>query len=256
MNYNNKKEGKIMRKSDKKFDDKYLMEKFRVYETSGSVKVRNEIVEMNIPLVKYIVATKLSNIGIEFNELVSLGYFGLIKAVETYDIDYGSSFSTYASTCIVNYIKKELHNIINVGNKRFVYPVLNAINRIEKEYDISMYDHIDELEEILSMCNFISDSLKQRIYDYFSRNDFSLEETSVADTYEMENSIIEHMLIEEMGKCLESLPEEERELLKFRFGYYGKCYSLDEIGKIKGYTHTTIYNREKAALNKLKKKVL
>lgn len=72
-----------------------LFKKYR----KGDLNSRNEIIEHNMRLVIYI-AKKFSNHDIE--ELISVGFIGLIKATDSFDIDKEIKFVTYASRCIEN----------------------------------------------------------------------------------------------------------------------------------------------------------
>jgi len=83
------------------------------YVKTKDIEVRNQIVEENIPLVKYVV-TKVYHKGFgehEYNDLVNYGVFGLIKAVEKYDVTMGLKFSTYAYQKIYYSIIDELRKV-------------------------------------------------------------------------------------------------------------------------------------------------
>lgn len=78
---------------------------------------REEIVKRNLRLVGFI-AKKFQNTEIEFEELLSIGSVGLIKAMNSFSIKKNTKFSTYASRCIENEIlmylrstKKHSNNI-------------------------------------------------------------------------------------------------------------------------------------------------
>lgn len=68
---------------------------------NGDLEARNELIERNMRLVAH-VAKKYQNPEDEMEDLISIGTIGLIKAVETYKEDYGSSLATYAARCIDN----------------------------------------------------------------------------------------------------------------------------------------------------------
>ena len=61
--------------------------------------------------------------------------------------------------------------------------------------------------------------------------------------------------IEEMQKELDNLPENEREVLRHRYGFYGSVHTLDDIGKYMGCSHQNISSTEKKALKKIRKKM-
>src|SRR5690625_6544007 len=61
------------------------------------------LIEHNLRLVVYI-ARKFENTGVHIEDLISIGSIGLIKAVNTFDIDKKIKLATYASRCIENEI--------------------------------------------------------------------------------------------------------------------------------------------------------
>ena len=245
----------IMKKSKTVFDEELLMMKFKDYEANPTIKLRNEIIEMNVPLVEYVVKKYFNDIGVDKAELVSIGYFGLIQAVETYDVDYGTAFSTYAVECIKNYIKKNLYTVTDINIKSFNYPILNAIYRIEKYNNIKLEEHLDELDDILSECPFIDESIKEKVKKYLRSKSIEYSEENISDTYEIEDTSIKKVLIEETQKELDNLPESEREVLKHRYCFYGYSHTLDDLGNYMGCTHQNISITEKRGLRKLRTKL-
>lgn len=70
---------------------------------AGDTKAKHKLIEHNLRLVVHIVK-KYRNSSEEQEELVSIGTFGLMKAVDTFDYRKGARFSTYASRCVENAI--------------------------------------------------------------------------------------------------------------------------------------------------------
>lgn len=68
---------------------------------SGDMTARNILVERNLRLVAHIVK-KYNNMERDVEDLISIGTIGLIKAINTYDIEKGNRLVTYASRCIDN----------------------------------------------------------------------------------------------------------------------------------------------------------
>jgi len=64
---------------------------------------RIKLIEHNLRLVVYI-ARKFENTGINIEDLISIGTIGLIKAINTFNIDKNIKLATYASRCIENEI--------------------------------------------------------------------------------------------------------------------------------------------------------
>ena len=71
---------------------------------AGDTKARKVIIEHNIKLVLFQVEKFFNHTPYEPQELVSVGIFGLIKSVDTFDTSKKIQFSSYASKCIHNEI--------------------------------------------------------------------------------------------------------------------------------------------------------
>ena len=67
----------------------------------GNKEARNLLIERNLRLVAYIVK-KYSVNEKNCDDLISIGTIGLIKAIDSFDVDKGIRLATYASRCIDN----------------------------------------------------------------------------------------------------------------------------------------------------------
>lgn len=70
---------------------------------NGDDDARNILIERNLRLVAHVVK-KYSNTKIEQDDLISIGTVGLIKGINSFNVDKGSKLSTYVSRCIDNAI--------------------------------------------------------------------------------------------------------------------------------------------------------
>ena len=70
---------------------------------SGDPEARDILIYRNMRLVAHIVK-KYQGTGYEMEDLLSVGAIGLIKAVNTFDLEKGSRFGTYAAKCVENEI--------------------------------------------------------------------------------------------------------------------------------------------------------
>lgn len=236
------------------FDNDLLMKKFKEYESNRSITIRNKIIEMSMSLVKTVVEKYFNGLGIELDDIVSLGNFGLIKAVESYDPDYGSEFEKYATKCILNYIKKNMHTLTNIKTKCYNYPILKSINIIEKTTGVSISNNLSELDDILSEDIYIDDRIKRKIRKYLNC-DVRYNSHNVKETYEIEEDAIREVLKEQMMQKFEELSLKERRVLELRYGFYGNCHTLDDIADYVSCTHQNVSLTEARALNKLRQKL-
>ena len=68
---------------------------------AGDMDARNKLIEHNLRLIAHIIKKYRSD-SFEQEDLISIGTIGLIKAVQTFDVDKGVTLSTYAARCIEN----------------------------------------------------------------------------------------------------------------------------------------------------------
>ena len=69
----------------------------------GDTKARDILVERNLRLVAHVVK-KYQGLPDDLDDLISIGTIGLIKAINTFDVDKNIKLATYASRCIENEI--------------------------------------------------------------------------------------------------------------------------------------------------------
>lgn len=74
---------------------------YLILSRQGDMNARNLLVEHNLRLVAHIVK-KYHNLEREKEDMISIGTIGLIKAINTYDINKGHRLVTYAARCIEN----------------------------------------------------------------------------------------------------------------------------------------------------------
>src|SRR4051812_34774212 len=67
------------------------------YRTEPTVELRNQLVEIYLPLVKYNAERIWSRLpeGVDLDDLISAGVFGLMDAIDAFDLDRGVKFETY-----------------------------------------------------------------------------------------------------------------------------------------------------------------
>ena len=68
-----------------------------------SQQAKEILITRNLRLVAHI-AKKYQNTDVETQDLISIGTIGLVKAVDTFRVENGAKFATYAAKCIQNAI--------------------------------------------------------------------------------------------------------------------------------------------------------
>ena len=83
------------------------------YKATGERHLRNKLMENYLPLVRYTadrVASKLPS-EVDVDDLVSAGIFGMLDAIEAFDLNRGVKFETYCSPRIRGAILDELRTM-------------------------------------------------------------------------------------------------------------------------------------------------
>lgn len=88
--------GSYPRKLTASEEDNYLKQL-----AQGSTEARNKLIEHNLRLVAH-VCRKYYQTAVSFDDMLSIGTIGLIKAVDSFRQDKGTRFSSYAARCIEN----------------------------------------------------------------------------------------------------------------------------------------------------------
>lgn len=89
------------------------MELFITYYHNPSINLRNQIVKLNTGLVKKIAHRVSQQCAEPYEDLVQMGYLGLIRAIERFNPNQGAAFSSFA----VPFIRGEmLHFLRDKGN--------------------------------------------------------------------------------------------------------------------------------------------
>ena len=74
-----------------------VLQLWRDYKHEPTVELRNQLVERYLPLVKYNAERIWSRLpeGVELDDLISAGVFGLMDAIDAFDLERGVKFETY-----------------------------------------------------------------------------------------------------------------------------------------------------------------
>lgn len=173
---------------------------------------RNILIEHNLRLVAHIVK-KYENTKEDKDDLLSIGAFGLIKAVDTYSFNSNTKLATYAARCIENEILMHLRS-----NKKY-------------KDTASLYAPIGEDKEgnEIKLCDIIEDS-----------------------TPSVLSTLVKEEQINAMNEALKTLNERELDIISRRFGLNGHIVETQkEIAKSMNISRSYVSRIEKRALTKL-----
>jgi len=226
---------------------------------------REQLVRSNLRLVVNI-AKKYGGRGMSLGDLIEEGNLGLLRAVDYFDPDRGTRFSTYAAWWIKQSIKRAmLENTQPVHIPTYMVTLINHWRHTATELE----NHLGKTPDIEEMADIMKVSLRKakiidRIVEILSSTTDSLEgddsgEEQIYDTALEDQSTgrPEDALVadEEKTKVLKMLNEiEPREaaILRLHYGLNGKePVTLRNIGKKLGLTRERIRQILRGALTKL-----
>lgn len=113
----------------KKEDTYALIEKAQ----QGDNDAREQIVNQNTGLVKNL-ALKFTGSGYELDDLLQIGFMGLLKAIDRFDTKFDVMFSTYAVPMILGEIKRYIRDDGKIKVSRQLKMEMRNLKRIKEEY--------------------------------------------------------------------------------------------------------------------------
>jgi RNA polymerase sigma-B factor len=214
-------------------DHSYSRKKERVRELFIRLRehpdqeTRDELIALHIHLVEYL-ARRFVNRGEPFEDLLQVGFIGLIKAIDRYDIDRGVEFTTYATPTIIGEIKRYFRDkgwAIRIPRRlqmkdlelnHAVEFLTHELKRTPTLQEIAAQMHLSE-EEVVEVLesSHISDcvSLDNLVPDSGTERGFSLlEHIGVEDS---EFFLTEYRAT--ISRLLDQLDEREQKIIYMRF---------------------------------------
>ena len=214
---------------------------------------RSAFIEQNLGLV-HACAGRFRGRGIEYDDLYGAGCMGLVKAYDGFDESRGVCFSTYAVPVILGEIKKLFRDGGTVKVSRSLKELGLRINAAREHHR-----KLCGTEPTLSQ---LAEELGESVENITLA--IQAAQPALSLTPEGENSdrqidipveSPEEELADKIGlaEVLESLPEEDRLLIRLRF-YANRTQS--ETAKVLHTTQVQISRRERKILRKMRERLL
>jgi RNA polymerase sigma factor for flagellar operon FliA len=241
---------------------------WREYKQTGEERLRERLILHYSPLVKYVAGRVGVGLppNIEQADLVSYGIFGLIDAIEKFDIERAIKFETYAISRIKGAIIDELRSIdwiprsvrYKAREVEKAYAALEArLHRTPTEAEVAQELDIalEDLHHIFSQVSFVNVVALDELLtaggekgDKLSLVD-TLEDTKAEDPVQaFESEETKHLL----AKAINTLPEREKIVVTL---YYYEGLTLAEIGQVLGVTESRICQMHTKAVMQLRGKL-
>ncbi|MBR2336042.1 MAG: RNA polymerase sporulation sigma factor SigK [Clostridia bacterium] len=179
----------------------------------GNEEARQKLILHNLRLVAHIVR-KYYSTSKNQEDLVSIGTIGLVKAVDSFNIDNGARFATYAAKCIQNEI------LMNFRAQKKHSSEISINETIDVDRDGNPLAYID----VISSDENVAEEIERQI------------------------------MSEAAMKCIKTvLNLRERQIIIMRYGLCGsRELTQREIAELLGISRSYVSRIEKSALEKLK----
>lgn len=245
---------------------------WETYKKTGDENLRNILIEKYLPLVKYISERLLATLpkSIELDDLTSAGIFGLMDAIDGFDLDRGIKFKTYCTTRIRGSILDELRSQDWVP--RLVRLKAHKIDRAYKVLESRLgrkptdFEMAKELDMSLSeFGEMLDDANPVTVYSLSEKwdegdDDKSVEKVDVLADKDSETPIDSLHQKDILEFVTRNLTKKERLIIIM---YYFEGLTMKEIGEVLNLTesrvcqiHSNILTRLKEQLKKNRQELL
>lgn len=214
------------------------------------------IIQQNTGLVKNL-ALKYSGMGYELDDLLQLGFMGLLKAIERFDTGFDVMFSTYAVPMILGEIKRYIRDDGNIKVSRQLKTEMRTLRQLREEYynrtgsqpklsymAEKMNVTVEHILEIMDAMDRLS-SIESFDNDEFMKG---YQEKKVHRESEEDRNV--SMI--DLKNCIGSLNERERQIIVLR---YFKDMTQQQVAGIVGISQVQVSRIEKRVLRELKAKM-
>lgn len=211
-----------------------------------SGKTMEEMVETHTGLVKT-VALKFSYIyNEELEDLIQIGFIGLMKAAQRFEPERGLAFSTYAVPMIAGEIKSQLRDQGIIKVSRSLKSDGAALRRAENDF-IARTGRSPRLSELASETGLSSDRVSQALAAMDAVKNIEDFEKSGLWTDDEDKTITKM----DMTAALDSLPERDRQVILLR---YFKDMTQQQVANILGISQVQVCRIEKKSLKIIEEK--
>lgn len=243
------------------WDKQKTRELFRRYKEDGDMEAREQLVMSHLNLVRFL-ANKFKNRGEPLDDLVQVGYLGLLKAIDRFDPDRGLEFTTYATPTILGEIKRHFRDKgWSVRIPRRLQELSAKVNQATDTLT-TQFQRSPTIQEIADYLDASVDEVLEAMESSSAYSSVPLEGTgssenddapSVIDRYGSEDSELaftdDRLVIEE---ALKGFSPREREVIELRFL---KGMTQIEIAEQLGISQVQVSRLLRRTLKKIQDKI-
>ena len=217
----------------------------------GDQQAKTQLVEENAGLV-WAIAKRYFGRGVEPEDLYQLGCLGFLKAIEGFDLEYGTQFSTYAVPKIAGEIRRFLRDDGTIKVSRGLKERSAAIKMARHRLTglLGREPSLSELAEALELtveeiaAAETATAATESIHKENGEDGFTLEDVLTEGS--MEEKLVEQIALRE---AIAQLPERERLVIDLR---YFRGLTQEQSARILGVSQVQVSRIEKKALGNLR----
>ena len=233
------------------------------YRKKPTQELREQLIIEYAPLVKLVAGRLSMYLGhnVEYDDLVSYGIFGLIDAIDKFDLAKNVKFETYASLRIRGAILDQIRKMDWIPRtvRQRQRKMDEAIKQIEMRTGKNATD--EELARELGLtedelCNWQS---QMKVTNVVSLNEFEengpepvIDTSNKSHFAQPEDVVEEAELKETLVAALDLLTEKERKVIEL---YYYEEMTLKEISKILEVAESRVSQLHTKGLLKMRKRM-
>ena len=263
-----KKEVSVEEADEKSAAEAALRELWQQYKKTGETPLRERLILHYSPLVKYVAGRVGVGLppNIEQADLVSYGIFGLIDAIEKFDLDRAIKFETYAISRIRGAIIDELRAIdwiprsvrYKAREVEKAYAKLEGeLHRTPSEAEVAaeMDIKLEDLHTIFSQVSFVNVVALDELLSVGGEKGDKLSLVDTLEDTRAEDPVLAFESEETkflLAKAINTLPEREKIVVTL---YYYEGLTLAEIGQVLGVTESRICQMHTKAVLQLRGKL-
>lgn len=243
------------------WDKEKTRELFRRFKEEGDMDAREKLVMSHLNLVRFI-ANKFKNRGEPIDDLIQVGYLGLLKAIDRFDLSRGLEFTTFATPTIMGEIKRHFRDKgWSVRVPRRLQELSAKVNQATDTLT-SQLQRSPTIAEIADYLDATVDEVLEAMESSSAYSSVSLEAPSgaddddtpsVIDRYATEDSDLaftdDRIIIEE---ALASFSPRERDVIEMRFL---KGMTQIEIAEKLGISQVQVSRLLRRTLKKIQDKI-
>ncbi len=228
------------------------------YEKKQDPAIREKLIVEYIPLVK-VVAGRLNmylGYAVEYEDLVSYGIFGLIDAIDKFNLLKGNKFETYASLRIRGAILDQIRKMdwIPRSVRQKQKQIDAAVSKIETTMGKQATDDLVAAElniDIDEYYNWQGQITSLSSLDEYLEmgNDYRSLDVKNGTSSEPEAEFERQELKEKLSKSFEALKDNEKKVISL---YYYEDMTIKEISKVLELSESRISQIHTKALSRMK----